>query len=874
MSISSLDQIIKWSSTLPTWQSEAVRRLLLKIDLGQDDEKELLLMLKSDFGLADAAQVPKAKILDGKQFSSTRSSDLPVLIKKMKGLQGVNALPHDSILNFAPKGLTIVYGDNGAGKSGYARVLKRACRARDSSEPILSNVFDDTSPGPAQALFAITVNGKIDKEITWIDEQDENEILSSICVFDAGCARIIVDQKNQAHYLPYGAHVFEGLANLIQHMRECLEQEKPKPEKPVLEGLDPTTKAGIFLISINRSTNPQDIQDNTKWKEEDQKRLDELTKEIANAEANDPLKQAGQFERCSEKLKSIARQMLGLRAFLSSAVYGEIQHILYALKEAEKALKIASNLTLSNEPLPGAGSNAWQMLYNTAKKFSMEHAYPNEKFPHLDNNTKCVLCMQPLGAEAKERFSRFKAFMEDTTKQKVEGIQETLARKKEEIEKLQFPDNGLLKERLQDIAEIDDKLPNKVCDYFNSLRTRQQHFLQVITERKSFETPALLNCPKRELQSIDKILKSNIQKLQKSAKPEELKKLKNEKLELQAKKLISTQTSKLKEYVDQLRLAHLYEMCIKKLNPRKITMAGKEIISKTLSPQLEKALADELRFLGASSFPICFRISGRHGSTEHQFHLEGANIKKGCFLSQILSEGEQKIIALAGFLAELQTSSMKNPIIFDDPVCSLDHKFRRAIAKRLAKEGKERQVILFTHDLPFVLMLNEYCDESGCEWTINSIERTAKTPGICTKHPPWYALNLKARVGILRDELQVIRKTHTSAIESEYKAKVRSFYGKLRETWERLVEELLLNGVIHRFGRDVQTQRIKPLSDISDADVKRVFKAMKICSCYIHDEAAELNEPLPTPEVIELDIKNLEEYRLELSSKRKRSPRK
>ncbi len=52
----------------------------------------------------------------------------------------------------------------------------------------------------------------------------------------------------------------------------------------------------------------------------------------------------------------------------------------------------------------------------------------------------------------------------------------------------------------------------------------------------------------------------------------------------------------------------------------------------------------------------------------------------------------------------------------------------------------------------------------------------------------------------------------------------------------------------------------------------RLCSAMKICSCYIegHDEAPELNEPLPTPADIELDIKNLEEYRLELSSKKKK----
>jgi hypothetical protein len=55
--------------------------------------------------------------------------------------EGVNALAADQTLKFAPApGLTIVYGDNGAGKTGYIRILKQACRAR-GRELILGNVY-------------------------------------------------------------------------------------------------------------------------------------------------------------------------------------------------------------------------------------------------------------------------------------------------------------------------------------------------------------------------------------------------------------------------------------------------------------------------------------------------------------------------------------------------------------------------------------------------------------------------------------------------------------------------------------------------------------------------------------------------------------
>jgi ABC-type multidrug transport system ATPase subunit len=52
--------------------------------------------------------------------------------------KGVNALAEDQSLKFG-KNLTVVYGDNGAGKTGYIRILKDSCRAR-GQEKILGNV--------------------------------------------------------------------------------------------------------------------------------------------------------------------------------------------------------------------------------------------------------------------------------------------------------------------------------------------------------------------------------------------------------------------------------------------------------------------------------------------------------------------------------------------------------------------------------------------------------------------------------------------------------------------------------------------------------------------------------------------------------------
>jgi hypothetical protein len=874
MTKSTLENIILWTTDLPDWQAEAVRRLLLKAELTESDEDDIYRMLKAKHGLVKPENAPQFRPLDTKEFSGASSSAEAILLKEMKCIQGVNAIYSEKPLEFALKGLTIIYGDNATGKSGYARVLKKACRARDISEPILPNIFEADYIGPAKAHFVVLDENEKEKELIWTDEQDNLDVLSYISVYDAKCARIIVNQKNHVEFLPYGAYVFEALAQLVQRIKGKLEDESPKLEKPVIEELDIRSTSGIFLNSINISTKISDIEDKTKWNEEDQNKLDYISKTIISAEINNPLKQAETLEDLRNKILSLAKYLLRIRISLASTRYQHLNKLLAELKEAEKAREIASSISLSNEPIDGAGTKHWAILYNAAKVFSVNVAYPNSEFPNLENDARCVLCMQPISGEAKDRFKRFKAFMEDTTKKKVEKVENSINEFLKEIEQLKFYDREYINELLKDVNEFDAKLLDKIWNYLTSLIKIKTHFIQLAKRETTEPRPSYINCPKKEIWKIDKILVLKIDELKKSTQPEELERQKNEKHELESRKLLLTHTDNLKQYVKNLLLASLYENCIRETGTRSITTSGKKIISEALSPQLKSALYEELRLLNAQRFPIGIKITGGYGSTEHHLLLKGSISDVKHSLSQILSEGEQNVIAIAGFLAELQTAEAKNPIIFDDPVCSLDHRFRRAIARRMANIGLTRQVIVFTHDISFTLMLQEQCNVINCPCAIRSLERTQKKSGICCESPPWKTLNVKQCINKLYEELIRIRKILKEETESQYENAVRPFYDRLRETWEKLVEELLLNSVIYRFGREIQTQRLKRLTDIEDLDIKRINDAMIKCGIFMlgHDKAAALNEPVPEPDEIEQDIKNIDEYCGQLR-KRKRSSR-
>ncbi len=877
MSNSAVDQIIDWSKQLPHWQAEAVRRLLLKSSLDKKDEEEILLMLKIECGLSASEVISNFKPLSRSEFAGA-SSDVPkISLNEMVCLDGINAIPQNSIIKYQPEGITIIYGDNGVGKSGYARVLKKACRARDTSETILPNVFEHRVSATASALFKIKIQDDYDEqEIKWYDGIEESNILSSINVFDSKCARVIVDKKNKAYYKPYGTHVFEELATIVKKLKTQLEIEKPKPEWPQIEGLNNSTKIGKFINLINPQTDIKDIEKNIYWSEKDEVLLEKKTKNVASIEVNDPFLEAEKYKKQREKIKNIGQYFLDRRKKLGDIKYRELINKINDLEEAENALQEVSKTSLAHEPLSGAGTSSWQILYKAAKDYSLQFAYPQNEFPHILEDSRCVLCMQPLDEDAKERFKRFKSFMEAKTNQEYENKKRNLENLREEVDTVNFIEEEIFKERVQDFQTFKNEIFSLLWEYSKSLEYRKEQFLKSIDELRSFVIPSLPPCPKRELKTIDDILKDKIDKCIKNAKPEEHALLTEQKKELETRKLVYSHLNSIKEYVNRSSISIKYDKCLANLNTRNITIKGRDVVAASLSPQLVTSLSNELQLLGGNRIPISIKITGDYGATEHQLLLNGVNFESGYSLSQILSEGEQKVIAIAGFLAELKVSNQNNPIVFDDPVNSLDHKFRTTIARRLANEGLERQVIIFTHDLAFVLLLIEECENIGCKYLSRSIERSFNIPGICSENPPWYALNVKVRIGILKNELQSLRNNQSKLTETEYFEKVRVFYGKLRETWERLIEELLLNGVVHRFGRDVQPTRIKLLSDIEKTDIEFVLNGWEKCSAIFwgHDKAADLNEPPPSLEEIEKDITEMDNYRIELSNKRKRSARK
>lgn len=350
-----LQEIQKWSQHLPAWQQDAIARLFNKGSLDSADYDDLYAILKVAHGIAD----PKgrtATILAAGQVSAVQPAGSIVRLAAIKNLRHVNAQAENQTLAFQSDGLTVIYGDNGSGKSGYSRVLKRACRARDQSESILPDAkLAPGKVGKPEAEFDLLIDGKA-VEAKWADGMLAPDHLSSFSIFDARCARACLDTEDDFAYIPYGLDILEGLAKACAKLKTMLDDETKKSgiNSTIYAHLaNATTAVGKLITQLSAKTKPADVEALSTLSNED------LAKRLvieASLKEGSPKEKAQQLTLRSGRFAKLAKRCSEKLALVNEAETIKLHGLIDESKTARTAADLAAN-QFKHTPgqLPGTG---------------------------------------------------------------------------------------------------------------------------------------------------------------------------------------------------------------------------------------------------------------------------------------------------------------------------------------------------------------------------------------------------------------------------------------------------------------------------------------------------------------------------------------
>lgn len=861
MQESVLGEILKWSEERPGWQRDALRRLFTTGDITPADLADLVDLCKAARGLSDP-RTPQ--VLTTKHLAIEGGHTDPVSLVSVTHHRGVNALAPEQTLTFGTN-LTIIFGPNAAGKSGYTRILKRACRSRFTEE-ILGNVLSGETPLKPQATIRFREGAK-ETPLAWAPDTPTSDALAAVSVFDAHCAPVYLRDKTDVAFRPFTLDIFDRLSAICGEVRSRLETDSAKLNAvtPGLPSLPEGTRAKSLVDSLTSLTKVDDVRALATFSKADERRLKELGDQRRDLQAADPKQRARELGLKASRIDLLVRHLSGLHDALGDTALAGLRSAADSLRAAREALAILRNTTLTPDLLPGTGEDAWRTMWEAAAGFS-GIAYPGSAFPLLTAGARCPLCQQAISPDAAARLEHFKEYVLSTAQTEVRKAETAYARALATVTQavVDRDDIGLA---VSELAADDPDLAQRVRNFLQDAVRVQEEVKRAGAQGSQLPARGLGPNPDADLRTAAQALRERAAQLQ-AQTPTMEPKAAAELGELESRVSLKEHLQAVEDEIERKKRLAAYKQCLEDTSTQPITRKSTELTKRLVTDQLRKTFQDELFKLEFKHLAVEIRAAG--GAKGALFHHLVFTNAPGVPVADVLSEGESRTLSLASFLTELTTATSSSAIIFDDPVSSLDHIWRERIARRLAAEAKSRQVIVFTHDIFFLRVLLGECDHQKVPCHHQYVRREGQS-GIASLDLPWIAMGVKDRIGTLRRLWQVAEKLYRTAGAEAYEKEAREIYALTREAWEQGVSEVLLNDVVEPYRHSIETKRVRGLHDINEKDYEILDAGVTECSRWMrgHVHPAGDGTPFPSRDHLKKCIQDLDDWVQGIRKRRK-----
>ncbi|MBK7666662.1 MAG: hypothetical protein IPJ32_04535 [Sphingobacteriaceae bacterium] len=268
------EEIHEWIGELDYWEQSLAIKILSKQVVTDSDIKLAYKFFSEDHGLVEKkTSQPIIKIAPS--ASGTVGAE-DFLLSEIKGIRGVNALKEDQCIPIS-KNLSIIYGDNGVGKSGYIRMLNNAFLSR-GDKTLHRNIHSTVKPKETSCVFKFKDNSK-EYELKFPDNSKNHEF-TCYSVFDSSSITAHLTAENIVQFLPSGLEFFDTFSNVITRVQELLESDirNNSPENNFIDFFEHDTTVKRLVESLNGSTDLKTIQEKSKVSTEESAKLISLEK--------------------------------------------------------------------------------------------------------------------------------------------------------------------------------------------------------------------------------------------------------------------------------------------------------------------------------------------------------------------------------------------------------------------------------------------------------------------------------------------------------------------------------------------------------------------------------------------------------------------
>ena len=837
------EEVLSWAETRPWWQQKVLARIIAGVTFGEHDYEDIARSLMEE---------PESPP-DGGWFSNLTlppvTQDEPVRMIAVRKLANVNRLAPGQELTFEPNGLTVVYGHNGSGKSGYARVISSMVGARHQKK-ILSDVFDNEPRTPSgEIVFEVG-----DKERTVILGQSPDPELKRIAFYDEYCGNSYLTTDAEISYRPSAVKLLEDLAVVCTGVSQVIKawtQEKSQPTP--LPRVDPQGSAGEFLRGLSASTSDDAVEAAIQCPADAAEQLEKQKIIVARLRASNPNHEKAQLLKISEELTTIADHLETLDTKVGMQAAQQLADLVANAELAQEMANLVSRRTFANEPLSEVGSRVWKVLWSAAEAYS-KVAYPDHPFPYTSDGAVCVLCQQRIDAEAADRLESFQRFVMDTTVEEAKDAQS-------QVDKFRDGLRGLI-ERPEKISkaiiQLEVKKYPRVEELNSILVALRDRTLALAEGEEAHSVDVAATVAFLRKDAVTHRYQAHRVNVEEFAK--QLRQAEAQERQLCDQIAMHDGWQLIEDERTRLQAKEKLEKKLSETNTASITKKVGELTRAYVTQEADEFFTREAQNLGLEH--VRFRAtSARQGSQFHRTEFRDA--RSGTKLTDVLSEGEQTSLGFVGFLTEAHFDASKSALIFDDPVSSLDHMKRESVARRIVELAKERQVVVFTHDVAFTMLLRKAADEIAVPYATRGIEKRRKAePGYTTEHHPWIAKDAAQRVDKLKQEVAALRRQEKGMPGEDYQRETEKIAGHMSQTWERIISQVIAEPLVDFVSLEVRVGKLRIIGRVTEQDVKTYDDSYGRISAWAsrHDPNPALNYVPPTVEELKSEIDVIEDW--------------
>ncbi|MEK4404912.1 AAA family ATPase [Sporosarcina sp. FSL K6-6792] len=774
-------------------------------------------------------------------------------LDELKNVKGVNALVENQTIKFNPN-ITVIYGANGSGKTGYIRMLKKAFFNR-ANEEILPDVYNDKSEQESlSADFTFkTDNNSYSLNIPGNHAAPE---FSRFAIFDNNSATVHLNSKNEFEFRPASLNIFSRLTLAFKKIEEkiSLEITSKSIEKDFSALFDGDSEIKTLIQNLDVKTQLTNLDRYTPYSESDKqekKRLEEKKIDLLTLKKDEEVKVLNETKELIGKLE---KSIENLNEYFTTESITKVYSTIETLIENEDKSKKEEIQNFKFERITNTDGEEWKVFIEAAADFSKKQ--PSVNYP--EQGDSCLLCQQTLSNDAVKLISSYWDVIKSQTEKEVKQTKEKMSHLKSFYGKLDFNllrDNDILTKWLI------EKFPETAQKMREDLRTQQEllNMLIIDIEQKVPFVRQSFQIDKTLLNAIDLYIDSNIIEIELKEPNEEIALINKQIIYLTHKEKLNEHIPKIKEYIQDLQWLKIATEAKKQLSTRKVTIKEKELSEKYFNQSYIDKFNEE-----------CWKLDGEFGVEINHSSNIGTSYRelkiKENMPSKVLSEGEQKVIAIADFLSEIQLSEINRGIVFDDPVTSLDEGRKSVIANRLVKEAKNRQVVIFTHDLVFVSSILRECEESDTLFDCHWIEKIEGSPGtIWLKNTPSYEKDYK-KSGKAQKYYEEALKLGPENRENN----IKNGFASLRTSYEALVVFDLFAGVVQRFTERISLDSLKGVY-FDKVIIKEIVDSYGQCCRYMegHSHSDKYAYKKPTLENFKEEIDRFNEVKKKLKDLKK-----